>query len=535
MWYYISQFKGERIMKKIKLFAIIAIIATMMFSGLTSVNASTSIPDSVVSDNYKIVEYIDNYRVVVKTADNGKYYVYCMNLDATYDKGITFSKKSTVNSGFLYILNNKPNTGDADKDFYITQMAVWYYEDYLNQNNDNLQTEVKKYIVAHKDTEEVSGKIIELLNGAKTYTEPVGGLSIADKDSVTFTKTGDYYVSSVIKIDTKNLDGNLKYSLSNVPVGSLVVKSGDGVKVKIPVDSIKEGNQLKFSLNVSGSYTKQEAYYYYYNSNYQKVLLSEPLEKTIELSDSVNMIIRNYSENTVIISKTDITQSKEIPGATLTVKDSNGNLVATWVSTDTAKQLTLTTGEYSLNETIAPEGYRLSSTTIYFKLDEDGKTYIKNDKGNYVEVTKVSMINELLDVVSIAKKDSKTDAYLAGATMVIKDEKGNVVSEFVSTTSAYQLSLDAGTYTLTETNAPEGYILSDEVIYFQITEDGTLKVKNNKGEYADSAIVVYYNTPESKIDVAVPATGASSTLFILSGVALLIGGIACVKKTIKEC
>ena len=523
-------------MKKFKLFAFFALVATMLFAGITGVSASTSIPDSFTSDNYKIIEYLDNFRVIVKTADNGKYYIYCINMEATYDKGVHFTKQSTVNPGFIYILNHKPNTGDRDKDFYITQMAVWYYEDYLNQNNNNLETAVKKYIVAHKDTNDVCKKIIELLNGAQTYVQQTGGLSLG-KENISFTEKDGYFVSSVIPVTTRNLTGKLKYSLTNVPKGSLVVKSGNGVKVKIPVAKIDEGNQLKFSLNVSGTYNKQEAYYYYHSSKYQKILFQDALDRTVSVQDSVNMIVRNYPDTHEIeISKTDVTQSKEVPGATLTVKDSTGNLVSTWVSTDKPNKLKLNVGEYSLNEKVAPKGYRLSSTTIYFKVDETGKVYVKNDKNNYVLVDRVVMINELLDVVSFAKKDSKTDSYLAGATMVIKDESGNVVSEFVTGTSVYQLSLNVGKYTLSEKEAPAGYILSNEVVYFEILTDGTLRVKNNNsGEYVDSAIVVYYNTPEEKKDVPVPATGASATLIILSGVALLIGGIACVKKTIKEC
>lgn len=523
-------------MKKFKLFAFIAIIATMLFAGITGVSASTSIPDAFTSDNYKIIEYLDNFRVIVKTADNGKYYIYCINMEATYDKGVTFTKQSTVNPGFIYILNNKPNTGDKDKDFYITQMAVWYYEDYLNQNNNNLETAVKKYIVAHKDTNDVCKKIIELLNGAQTYVQQTGGLSLG-KENISFTEKDGYFVSSVIPVTTRNLTGNLKYSLTNAPKGSLVVKSGNGVKVKVPVDKIDEGKQLKLSLNVTGTYNKQEAYYYYHSSKYQKILFQDALDRTITIQDSVNMIIRNYPDDyEVQISKTDVTQSKEVPGATLTVKDSNGNLVSTWVSTDKPNKLTLSVGEYSLNETIAPKGYRLSSTTIRFKVDEDGKVYVKNDKNNYVLVDRVVMINELLDVVSFAKKDSKTDAYLANAKMVIKDEKGNVVHEFISKDSVYQYQLNVGKYTLSEVEAPTGYILSNEVINFEILNDGTLRVKNNNsGEYADSAIIVFYNTPEDKKEVPVPATGSSATFLILSGAALLIGGIACVKKTIKEC
>lgn len=522
-------------MKKLKFITVLCTIALVLFGSMFNVNAASSLPDSVVSDGLREVEYIENFPVIVKTAENGKYYIYCINMSATYAEDIEFTKTGTVDPGYIYILNNKPNTGDKDKDFYITQMAVWYYEDYLNQNNFNLVSEVKKYIIKHKDTEEVSKLIYQLYDGAKNYQEKVGSLSL-DKSPVTFTISDGYYVSSEIKVYASNLDGNVKYSLSNAPVGSKVVKSDNGVKVKIPVDQIPEGKKLTVTLNVEGSYTKYTGYYYFHSSKYQKVLFQEPLEEKVVLKDSISMTAYNYEDEfEVEISKTDITQSNEVPGATLVVKDEAGNVIDTWVSTNESHKLTLKPGKYSLTETIAPEGYKLSKTTIEFLLDNGGSLYVKNEKGVYEAVDRVIMINELIDVVGFAKKDSKTDEYVSGATLVIKDENGNVVKEFVTTDGIYQLSLDAGYYTLSEVSAPEGYVLSKEVIYFRLMEDGTLQVKNEAGEYSDSAIITFYNTKKEEEEVEVPATGLSSSAMVFAGIVLLTGGAYYVKKTIKEC
>ena len=250
---------------------------------------------------------------------------------------------------------------------------------------------------------------------------------------------------------------------------------------------------------------------------------------------SINIIGAKFTDmcHDGIISKSDITQSKEIPGATLVVKDKNGNTLYTWVSTNESKKITLSEGEYSLSETIAPVGYKLSTTTINFKVDANGSVYVKNEKGNYVAVDKVVMINVLKDVVTIAKKDSKTDALVAGATLVIKDKNGNIVKEFTTTDAYYQLTLDAGVYTIEEKEAPNGYIKSNEVITFELFENGTLKVKNNNGDYIESNLVTFYNTKGE--EVPVPATAKSSTLLIIGGIMLIIGGTYCVKKTIKEC
>ncbi len=532
-------------MKKFKILSLLMIMAVMIFGGMMNANAATSIPDSVVSDAHKNptlvgglreVEYIKNFPVIVKTADHGKYYIYCMNLSATYAANIKFSKAGTVDPGYIYILNHKPNTGDKDKDFYITQMAVWYYEDYLSGKDFNLVREVKEYIVSNVDKDPVAQYIYNLYRGAKIYKGEEAVLTL-NKANISFTLENGYYVSSKIEVINANLTGKLKYSLSNVPAGSLVVKAGeDGVKVKIPADKIPEGQQLTFSLNVSGSYTKYTGYYYYHSSKYQKVLFQDPLETNVELKDSVSLNIKNYKdEYDINISKTDVTQSKEVPGATLVVKDNTGKEIASWVSTTEPRKITLKSGEYTLTETLAPQGYKLSKTTIHFYVDEIGGLFIKDEKGNYVSVNKVVMINELIDMVSVVKKDSKTGDLVSGAKLVIRDEAGNVVNEFVTTDTIYQLSLKAGKYTLSEVEAPVGYVLSKEIVKFELLEDGTLRIMNNNGEYADSAYITFYNTKESQELVHVPATGKNATLLIIGGIALLIGGIACAKRTIKEC
>lgn len=524
-------------MKKIKFVKILLVLAVMLgsFFGITNVNAATSLPDSVVSDNYKVIEYIDNFRVVVKTAEDGKYYIYCMNMTATYAGDIKFSKTGKVDDGFVYILNNLPNTGDKDKDFYIAQMAVWYYEDYLNQNNDNLALEVKKYIIKHRETEEVSKGIYNLYEGARDYKAKVGKLELGE-DPITFTKEGEYFVSSEIKVYEENLKGNVKYSLTNAPKGSQIVKSENGVKVRVPVAKIDEGKEVTITMNVSGEYTKYTGYYYFHSSKYQKVLFEEPLEETVQLKDSIEMTVYNWKDKfEVNISKTDITQQNEIAGATLVVKNEKGEIIDQWVSTTESHKMTLKAGKYSLTETIAPKGYKLSSTTIYFQLDNAGNLYVREDDGSYTLVKKINMINELLDVVSFAKKDSETKKFVSGATLVIKNDKGNVVKEFVTDGKVYSLELEPGYYSIEELSAPEGYVLSNEVVYFTLMEDGTLKVKNDKGEYADSVIVTFYNTKETEEEVPVPATDLSSNMLIMGGIALLIGGIACAKKSIKEC
>lgn len=100
--------------------------------------------------------------------------------------------------------------------------------------------------------------------------------------------------------------------------------------------------------------------------------------------------------------------------------------------------------------------------------------------------------------VRIVKIDELTGNALAGATLVLKDEKGNVKAEWTSTTNYRTIrNLPNGTYTVTETAAPEGYILNSTPVKFTITDtnrDIEIKVKNKPRESVVNIVKVDAST-----------------------------------------
>ena len=544
-------------MKRFKFITIMMILAVFLFGGIAKANADTILPSTFVTnaEDRKVLNYIkyktesgkdDDYALYAKKTSDGTF-VYCIDLSKKYDGGLTYTKTGKMDVGINYIITHRPRTNDSYKDFYITQMAVYFYQDWLNNNNYNLQEPFKKLIVTgakventnlDATTKEVCKKIYNLWLEAKhyreQYVEKTGYINITTKD-VTFKEENGYYVSSKIYVKSGNLKGDIKKTLTNATPNTRILKdtADGGYVVKIPVSDIPEGKKVTFQLKWEGEYDQEAAYYYYANSTHQRLLYDKLEVTTKKVYATIELTVKNYIENyPVNISKTDVTQSKEIPGATLVLKDANGKVVEQWVSTSESHKVTLTDGEYSLTETIAPEGYKLSTTTIYFKLDANGKLYAKVN-GTYVRVEKINMINELKDVTSIAKKDKVTNNYVAGAVLVIKDANGNVVQEFTSTGSVYQLVLQPGDYTLEEKSAPSGYILSNEKVSFRVLVNGALQVKNSNGVYEDSVMVEFYNSP--KQDVPVPPTGASGMLLTIAGITLLISGVGYAIKTTKEC
>ena len=71
------------------------------------------------------------------------------------------------------------------------------------------------------------------------------------------------------------------------------------------------------------------------------------------------------------ISKQDITNGKELPGAHLVIRKENGDIYKEWDSSDEEYIIEMIpAGKYTLEETIAPPGYALNTEVITFVINE---------------------------------------------------------------------------------------------------------------------------------------------------------------------
>ena len=165
------------------------------------------------------------------------------------------------------------------------------------------------------------------------------------------------------------------------------------------------------------------------------------------------------------ISKTDITGEHELKGATLSIIDVNGNVVASWVSDGTAHYIErIPVGKYILREEIAPYGYKIAND-VEFEVTETK------------EIQKVSMKDELVNgKIIIEKTDEYTKKGIAGVEFEISDKDGNVIETLVTDKNGHAESgeLPIGVfkdgafvedikYYVVETKAAEGYILDETV------------------------------------------------------------------------
>lgn len=167
----------------------------------------------------------------------------------------------------------------------------------------------------------------------------------------------------------------------------------------------------------------------------------------------------------VDFSKKTLTGDDELPGCTLTVRDAQGDVVDTWVSTTEEHKLQLHSGVYTLTEEKPADGY-VTADTIKFEVVQTSETDF--------DVQKVTMRDDVTKI-TISKKDITNDEELPGAHLVIKNENGDVVEEWDSKTETHYIEkLPVGRYTLTEVTAPDGYETA-ETVSFEIKDTGEIQ------------------------------------------------------------
>ena len=180
----------------------------------------------------------------------------------------------------------------------------------------------------------------------------------------------------------------------------------------------------------------------------------------------------------VDISKQDITNGKELPGAQLEIRDTDGNLVEGWTSgktPHTVHGLELEK-EYKLTEKRAPDGYA-EAESIVFKLVQEGteqvnEVYVKSDDG-WKKRDDATVVMKDAPVLSIDKTDIAGNL-LPGATLTIRDENNEVVDTWTTDYKTHRIPISDDSlklsddskeyiYTLTEDAAPAGFEIAESV------------------------------------------------------------------------
>ena len=211
-----------------------------------------------------------------------------------------------------------------------------------------------------------------------------------------------------------------------------------------------------------------------------------------QVVDATNTNLRT----SVDISKQDITNGKELPGAKLEIRDADGNLVEGWTSgktKHTVRGLELEK-EYTLTEKRAPDGYA-EAESIVFKLVQEGNeqsniVYVKSGD-DWVKLDDATVIMQDAPVLDIDKTDIAGNL-LPGATLTIRDANDEVVDTWTTDYKTHRVPISDEfiklsddnkeyIYTLTEDAAPAGFEIANSVQFkLETVDDGiSLFVREN--------------------------------------------------------
>ena len=333
-----------------------------------------------------------------------------------------------------YVLDNEPRYVDLTYRDQDTPL-VTYSADWQNARQ-RVQVEVLK---KEKDSDKVLSGAIFGLFAAEDIVSASGKVLLA-KDTL-------------IELKTTDEDGKIQF-VADLPVDSRYYIK----ELAAPDGYVTDQEPQEFTFEYQGSGTSVAEYAFTFEDE----------------------------QTTVELSKADLTDKKELPGASLKVTDENGNTVDEWVSKEEAHIIKgLIVGKkYKMTETKPADGY-VTAESIEFTVE------------NTKEVQKHQMLDDVTKV-EISKKDITDSSEVPGAKLIILDKDGKKVESWTSTDKPHMVEkLPVGEYTLREEQAPDGYLIAEDV-KFTVKDTGKVQKVKMKDAHPYGKLVIKKTDSTSK-------------------------------------
>ena len=333
-----------------------------------------------------------------------------------------------------YVLDNEPRYVDLTYRDQDTPL-VTYSADWQNARQ-RVQVEVLK---KEKDSDKVLSGAIFGLYAADDIVSSKGKVLLA-KDTL-------------IELKTTDEDGKIQF-VADLPVDSRYYIK----ELAAPDGYVTDQEPQEFTFEYQGSGTNVAEYAFTFEDE----------------------------QTTVELSKADLTDKKELPGASLKVTDEDGNTVDEWVSKEEAHIIKgLIVGKkYKMTETKPADGY-VTAESIEFTVE------------NTKEVQKHQMLDDVTKV-EISKKDITDSSEVPGAKLIILDKDGKKVESWTSTDKPHMVEkLPVGEYTLREEQAPDGYLIAEDV-KFTVKDTGKVQKVKMKDAHPYGKLVIKKTDSTSK-------------------------------------
>ena len=272
-------------------------------------------------------------------------------------------------------------------------------------------------------------------------------------------------------------------------------------------DALKEGSYRLEESSPPKGYAAAQDIYFNVTSEGIKIRKEETLQ-TWELCETWKDIKGNIffvitiqdKPITLSVSKQDITNQTELPGAKLTIYDEHNNIIDTWISQETPHIIKgISAGTYRLVEEAAPDGYGIAEE-ITFTVEATGElqtvtmydvpfTNFTIQKFGDIPCDYILEETEYGTVYHLVYEKQP----LENAVFYVYDQAGEKVDEMTTDKDGYAASclLPAGIYTVQEIDTKAGLALSDTV-YTVTLESGVQQ---------SQPIVFNNNVMETKLSI----------------------------------